>query len=103
MVSSAVLTLCVPVLRYVLQHAVFLVGAYVSAKQILLRLKVRSVCVCKLNNSHHCLQPVARLVLVTKAQRQSGQVPAKVQHVVEKFCESFWKVCAARRWHSCDR
>ena len=38
------------------------------------------------------VQPVARLVLLTAGQRRSGQVPAKTQHVVDKFCESFWKL-----------
>ncbi|KAK9834823.1 hypothetical protein WJX81_001328 [Elliptochloris bilobata] len=55
-----VLTLCVPIARYLLQNILYL--------------------------------PIARLVLVSAAQRRSGHVPAKVQRVVDKFCESFWKL-----------
>ena len=48
----------------------------------------------KVTPPHACapVQPVARLVLLTSAQRRSGQVPVKTQHVVDKFCESFWKL-----------
>ncbi len=37
-------------------------------------------------------QPVARWVLISREMSASGQVPAKLHHVIDKFCESFWKV-----------